>query len=258
MKEGNKIIIGNLKQNPNTLTVALNLTKEYVNLKKSYKDVVFGIALPAVFLSEVNKKYGKSINVYAQNISSENTGAYTGGYGAEQVNSIGIKNVIIGHSERRYPANGGGENNTDIQKQVANALTKKMNVVLCVGERERHEDMGHLRIVDEQIETALLYAKRQDLKNITIAYEPVWAIGKNATRSANENEIYEMSIAIRKKLVELFGKNNGMSIPILYGGSVNSKNCEEIMAVHNINGFLLGRASLDPKEIKKIIEIINK
>lgn len=254
MKEGSKIIIGNLKQNPKTITEAINLTKEYISLKKSNKEINFGIALPAVFLSDVNKKYGKKIDVYAQNISSENEGAHTGEYGAEQVNSIGIKHVIVGHSERREK----GETNQDIQKQVSNALTKKMSVIICVGEKERHEDMAHIRIVNDQIESALMYAKRQDVKNIMIAYEPVWAIGKNATRSANENEIYEMSITIRKKLVEMFTKNIGMSIPILYGGSANSGNCAEIMSVHNINGFLLGRASLDIKELKKIIDIINK
>ncbi len=254
MSKTGKIIIGNLKQNPKTITAAINLAKEYIKLKKLNKGIILGMAAPAIFLNELQKKYGKSLPIYAQNIGSENEGAHTGDYGADQMVSIGIKNTIIGHSERREK----GETNLDIQKQVSNALIKKMNIVICVGERERHEDMGHIRFVDDQIETALTYVKRQDMKNIMIAYEPVWAIGKGAMRSANQNEIYEMSIAIRKKLVEIFGKNSGMEIPILYGGSVNAKNCVEIMSVHNISGFLLGRASLDPKELNKIIEIINK
>lgn len=246
-------LIGNFKQNPETLAKTLKLAKDYTDLKKINKNVKLGIAVPAPFLSEVVKKYGKSLNIYSQNISEHKNGSHTGEYSAEQINSIGIKSTIIGHSERREL----GENNESIKKQIENALSKKMKIVLCVGEKERHEDTGHIRFVNEQIESALLFVKKLDLKNITIAYEPVWAIGKDAIRSANENEIYEMTIAIRKKLVELFGKTIGSGIKIIYGGSVNSKNCKDIMSVHNIDGFLLGRSSLDPKEVKKIIEIIS-
>lgn len=248
------ILIGNFKQNPDTLAKSLTLAKEYINLKKINKHIALGIAAPMVFLPEIKKKYGKSISLYAQNISQHNEGSHTGEVSAGQLTSSGIKNVIIGHSERRSL----GENNQNIQKQIENALSKKMNIVLCVGEIERHEDTGHIRFVDEQIETALGYVKKSDLKNITIAYEPVWAIGQNAIRVASENEIYEMTIAIRKKLVEMFSKANGGSVPIIYGGSVNSKNCESILSVHHISGFLLGRSSLDTKEVKKIIEIISK
>lgn len=247
-------IIGNFKQNPDTLTKSLALAKEYVNLKKINKNIKLGIAAPTPFLPELVKKFGKSLLIYSQNVSDTNDGSHTGEISASMLNSIGIKNTIIGHSERRAM----GENNEIIKKQIENALAKKMQIVLCVGEKERHEDTGHIRFVDEQLETALSYVKKTELKNITIAYEPVWAIGKNALRNANENEIYEMTIAIRKKLVEMFSKNIGSTVKIIYGGSVNSKNCAEIMSVHNIDGFLLGRASLDTKEVKKIIEIISK
>jgi triosephosphate isomerase len=248
------ILIGNFKQNPDTLAKSLTLVKEYVNLKKQNKHISFGVAAPMIFLPELNKKYGKSMSLYAQNVSPYDGGGHTGDVSANQITSTGIKNVIIGHSERRAL----GENNENIKKQIENALAKKMNIVLCVGERERHEDTSHISFVNEQLETALGYIKKTDLKNITIAYEPVWAIGQNAVRVASENEIYEMTIAIRKKLVEMFSKANGSSVPIIYGGSVNSKNCESIMSVHHISGFLLGRASLDAKEVKKIIEVINK
>jgi triosephosphate isomerase len=253
-----KILIGNFKQNPDTLAKALTLTKEYIALKKANKSIFLGLAAPMIFLPEIKKKYGKSISLYAQNVSPHDGGSHTGEISAGQLTSSGIKNVIIGHSERRHTKSGVGENNESIKKQIENALSKKMNIVLCVGEIERHEDTGHIRFVNEQIETALSYVKKSDLKNITIAYEPVWAIGQNAVRVANENEIYEMAITIRKKLIEMFGKQNGTEVPIIYGGSVNSINCESIMSVHHINGFLIGRSSLDTKELKKIIEIITK
>ncbi len=257
MKESPKkkiILIGNLKQNPKTLKDALKLATEYKNLRKKYKDLILGMAVPLSFGSDILKKYGKDLVIYSQNVSSWNEGAHTGENSASQILSIGIKNTITGHSERREM----GETNSLIKMQVENALSKKMNVLLCVGEKERHEDTGHIHFVNEQIESALSYVSKSDAKKLILAYEPVWAIGKNAVRSANENEIYEMAIAIRKKLVEMFGKSVGSSIPILYGGSANSKNCAEIMHVHHIDGFLLGRASLDSKEMSKMLEIILK
>ncbi len=249
-----KIIIGNFKQNPDTLDRSIKLAGEYIKLQKKYKDTTMGIALPSVFLHEVNKKYGKNLNIYSQTVSEYLEGSHTGEISVNQINSIGIKKTLVGHSERRAM----GDTNEIVQKQILNALNKKMQVILCVGEPNRENNNEYIKFVDTQIETALDFVKKIDYKNITVAYEPVWAIGSNAKRSANVNEIYEMTIAIRKKLIEIFGKTNGTQISILYGGSVNSKNAEEIMDVHHINGFLLGRASLDIKEVTKIIEIINK
>ncbi len=254
MKSKQTIVIGNLKQNPNTLKEMISLTKGYIKLKKENKWINFGIALPFVFLYPTQKELGKSINLYSQTISKENGGAHTGEVSAEQINSIGIKNTIIGHSERRTK----GETNKDIARQIENALTKNMNIILCVGETERHNDASHIHFVEDQIQTALIDIKKINSKNITIAYEPVWAIGKDSIRGANQNEIYEMAIVIRKKLVDLFGKNSGGEIPIIYGGSVNSENAKEIMSVHHIDGILLGRASLDLNEIKKIINQIKR
>lgn len=248
-----KIIIGNLKQNPDTLEKCIKLASEYTKLQKKYKDTFLGIALPSIFLENVNKKYGKNINIYSQTVSEFLEGGHTGEISVNQINSIGIKQTIIGHSERRIM----GDTNEVVQKQIQNALNKKMKVVLCVGERDRDINTEYIKFVDTQIETALDFVKKIDYKNITIAYEPVWAIGNNAQRSANVNEIYEMTIAIRKKLIEIFGKSNGTQIPVLYGGSINSKNSLELINIHHIDGFLIGRASLDIKEITKIIEIIN-
>lgn len=251
MKKRKIVLIGNLKQNPAKLSQVLALASEYKKLNKKYRNIALGMAAPTPFLSELAKKHKKDFAIYAQTVSGEDGGAHTGEASAAQIASIGVGNTIIGHSERRAK----GENNEVIQKAVAHALVAKMQVLLCVGEKERHENTGHIRFVNEQIESALSYVKKADAKKLTLAYEPVWAIGENAVRSANENEIYEMAIAIRKKLVEMFGKTAGSLIPILYGGSANAKNCREIMAVHHIDGFLLGRASLDAKELAKIIEL---
>lgn len=254
MKSKQTLIIGNLKQNPQNLKDAISLTKNYIKLKKENKWINLGIALPYIFLSPAQKELGKSISIYSQAVSTQNSGSHTGEVSAEQINSIGIKHTIIGHSERRAQ----GETNKKIAEQIQNALNKNMQIVLCVGELERHNDATHIHFVEDQIQTALIDIRKIDSKNITIAYEPVWAIGADAVRGANQNEIYEMTIVIRKKLVDLFGKNSGGEIPIIYGGSVNSQNAKEIMSVHHIDGMLLGRASLDINEMKKIINQIKR
>ena len=121
-----------------------------------------------------------------------------------------------------------------------------------VSNEKVRDSNNYIQEVEEQIVTALGGLKKNDAPYITVAYEPVWAIGSNATRPATENEIHEMAIVIHKKLIEIFGKKNGGEIPILYGGSANSTNVKSILAIHHINGFLLGRASLDKVEMCKI------
>lgn len=254
MQTKKAIIIGNLKENPATLKEAVNLTKGYIKLKKMNKWINLSVSIPYPFLYPIQKELGKSIDIYSQSISSELSGAHMGEVSANQLISIGIKNTIIGHSERRAK----NETNTVVAKQVENALSKNMKIILCVGELTRNNDMTYVKFVEDQIETALFNVKKTDTKNITIAYEPVWAIGANALHSATQNEIYEMTIIIRKKLVDFFGKSAGGDIPIIYGGSANSDNADEIMSVHHIDGLLLGRASLDLKELKRVIDVIRK
>lgn len=249
MKSNKILIIGNLKQNPKNIKEALALTRHYSQLKKLAKNVELGIALPFIFLPAAQKEFGKGLPLYAQTLSDAKDGAHTGEVGAAQLTSIGIKNVVLGHSERRAR----GNTNEEIAGQVENALAENMHVVLCVGERARHADAEHINFVEKQLESALFGIKKTDAPNITIAYEPVWAIGAAATRAATENEIYEMTITIRKKLVELFGRTAGGDIRILYGGSVNTENCESLLSIHHIEGLLVGRASLDAKEMKSII-----
>lgn len=253
MRKNKVILIGNLKQNPKTLKEALTLSEFYIKLKKTYKNLELGISLPYVFLHEVNKKYSKSLNIYAQNISAYPDGAHTGEVGAIQIKSLKIKGSIIGHSETR--AN--GDTNETIQKKVTEALKNNLQIILCVGEKERKDNGDYVNEINTQIESALLYVKKAETKNITIVYEPVWAIGEKAVRNANQDEIYEITIIIRKKLFEMFGKSVGEKINIMYGGSVNSKNINSLSEIKPVNGFLLGRTSLDTKELKLIAETLN-
>ncbi len=249
MKIKKVLIVGNLKQNPKNIKEAIALTRQYSQLKKIAKNVELGIALPFVFLPATQKEFGKGLPLYAQTLSDAKEGAHTGEVGASQLTSIGIKNVILGHSETRTR----GVTNEEVAGQVENALAEHMHIILCVGEKERHGDTEHIHFIEKQLESALFGIKKTDASNITIAYEPVWAIGSTATRAATENEIYEMTITIRKKLVELFGRTAGGDIRILYGGSVNAENCASLLSIHHIEGLLIGRVSLDAKEMKSII-----
>lgn len=252
-------IIGNWKQNPENIKKAVTLAKGYVALTKNYnlktKNLSLGIAVPFPFLSDVIKTVGKNknVSVYAQDVSAYNGGAHTGEVSPTQLASVGIKNVIIGHSEKRIAS----DTNKIVAMKVENALQNKMCVTLCVGEEVREKEGGaHLAFVREQLNSACKNVSKFETKNLMIVYEPVWAIGKNAKRVATTDEIHEMAIFIKRELMEIFGKATGNSIPILYGGSANGENTKEIFNIHHINGLLLGRASLDIKEMARIIKVI--
>jgi triosephosphate isomerase len=241
------IIIGNLKQNPNTVAEVKKIYSLWNKLALGHKKISFGLCVSPVFITEGKKSLKTKTMLYSQKVSSTNNGAHTGEISATQIKSVGARGALVGHSERR----GMGETNENIKDQVQNLIQEKMHTILCVGEKVR-DGNNYIQEVEEQIVAALGGLKKTDAVYITVAYEPVWAIGSNATRPATENEIHEMAIVIHKKLIEIFGKKNGSEIPILYGGSANSTNAKSILAIHHINGFLLGRASLDKVEMCKI------
>lgn len=205
---------------------------------------------PLVYVSELKKLVsGHRAVVGAQNAWFETEGAFTGEVSLAMLASVGVSHVIIGHSERRAM----GETNELINKKVLAGLKAKVSVVLCVGERERDNDGEYMKFIAEQIKSALHGTQKKDLKQIVIAYEPVWAIGKNAPHPASTDDALEVSILVKKTLADLFGKD-GSIVPILYGGSVNEKNAWEFLRKSQVDGLLVGRASLDPKVFAEILK----
>lgn len=208
------------------------------------------ICPPFVYASELQKLVtGHRCVVGAQNAWIENEGAFTGEVSPAMLVSLKLSYVIIGHSERRAI----GEGDELVNKKVLAAIKTGLTTVLCVGERERDVDGNYLKLIAGQIKTALHGVTKKELSQIVIAYEPIWAIGKHALRAASTDDALEVSILIKKTLADLYGKD-GASVAILYGGSVDAKNAWEFLLKSQVDGLLVGRASLDPKVFGEILK----
>lgn len=230
------------------------------------------ICPPFVYASELQKLVaGHRCVVGAQNAWIENEGAFTGEVSPAMLASLKLSHVIIGHSERRAM----GEGDELVNKKVVAATKAGLTTVLCVGERERDIDGNYLKLIATQIKIALHGIQKKDLSQIVIAYEPIWAIGKHALHPASHDDALEVSILIKKTLADLYGLSatvsrskeisgrhqagkDGASVAILYGGSVDAKNAWEFLLKSQVNGLLVGRASLDPKVFGEILKSANQ
>ncbi len=209
------------------------------------------IACPPYVYLPAFKGKSKKVSLGAQDVFWVESGAFTGEISPTMLKSLGVKYVILGHSERRAL----GEANSDINKKVKASLASGLIPVLCVGESIRNENHEYLTFVKTQIEECLVGVVKSSLSKVIIAYEPVWAIGKNATRPATSEEYREMSIFIKKVLSDKFGAGNIADMRIIYGGSVHPENAQEFLEVGKADGFLPGRDSLDAKKFLQIINI---
>lgn len=244
-----RLIIGNWKMYP--VSVKDSKTK-FVDIKKvasALRNVQTVICPPFVYVSDLQKlATGHRCTIGAQNAWIENEGAYTGEVSPLMLSSLKLTHVIVGHSERRAI----GESDELVNKKVLAGIKAGITVVLCVGEKVRDQDGDYMKFISGQIRLALHGVQKKDLAKVVIAYEPVWAIGKHALRPASTDDALEVSILIKKTLSDLYGKE-GMVVPILYGGSVDAKNAWEFLTKSQVDGLLVGRASLDPKTFGEIL-----
>ncbi len=171
------------------------------------------------------------------------------------IKNLGAKYVIVGHSERRENL---GETNEMVNKKIKTALKSNLKVVFCIGERQRDENASFLHFVKNEIEEGLKGISHKSIKNLVIAYEPIWAIGKKGKDADKPEDILQMSIYIRRVLLGIIGKDLSREIPILYGGSVEPENAKGILETGGVQGFLVGHASLVPSKFNKILKIANE
>lgn len=254
MLKDKKLIIANWKLNPNSLKEAKKLFFDIKKIASKTSKIQTIICPPFVYINELNKMYsGHRISIGAQNTFWEEEGSYTGEISSKMLKDVGVKYVIIGHSERRAL----GETDKDINKKVISAFKAGLNIILCIGENKRDPQALYLKFLKEELQNALLSVQNKNLKNLIIAYEPIWAIGKTADDAISSHQMHEMYIFIRKTLTEIFDKKNASYPPIIYGGSVETKNTEELLAYGEIDGFLVGHASVKPEQFNKILEITN-
>eukprot|EP01102_Stenamoeba_stenopodia_P011609 TRINITY_DN3586_c0_g1_i1.p1 TRINITY_DN3586_c0_g1~~TRINITY_DN3586_c0_g1_i1.p1 ORF type:complete len:252 (+),score=84.27 TRINITY_DN3586_c0_g1_i1:84-839(+) len=206
------------------------------------------IAPPALYLSAVAAKVKPEIKVAAQNAYSEASGAFTGEISAEQIKDIGLEWVILGHSERRDIF---GESDALIGKKVGHALAAGIKVIACIGEHLNEREAGQTNeVVFRQIKAIADNIK--DWNNVVVAYEPVWAIGTGKT--ATPEQAQEVHIALREWLSSNISPDVAASTRIIYGGSVNAGNCVELAKKPDVDGFLVGGASLKGPDFVTIIK----
>lgn len=246
-----KIVAGNWKMNK-TLQEGIELAKEVNEKIKALNasNVKVIIGTPFIHLAEVNKTVDPAvIAVSAQNCATEASGAYTGEVSAAMVASTGCKYVILGHSERRSYY---GETDEILVKKVARALENDLEVIFCVGEvLAEREAEKHFEVVKSQLVNGLFNLSAADFSRIIIAYEPVWAIGTGKTASSAQAQ--EMHAFIRNVVAEKYGKEVAGDTSILYGGSCNAKNADELFANPDVDGGLIGGASLKAEDFSIIV-----
>ena len=248
-----KIIIANWKMNPQSQKEAENLLSGISLVSKNIKNIQIIICPPFPFLNIFKKNKSKKIIAGAQNTSNESEGSYTGEVSPKMLIGMGVKNVIVGHSERRKM----GEDDKLINEKILNLLKFKLSPILCIGERERDKDGFYLSFIKDQLKNCLEKVSGSQMKNIIIAYEPVWAIGKNATREATREEFIEIKIFIKKVISDLYDSKTAHGTPILYGGSVNPQNSKSFTEGDGADGLLIGRDSLNSKKFGVILNTLN-
>ncbi len=247
-----KIVAGNWKMHTNLREgVALASAIDKLVQKNEVRDEVgIIIAPPLTHLSLINQVINNErICLAAQNCSSETKGAFTGEVSAKMLSTVGVKAVLVGHSERRAYY---GENDSILTKKLALVIENDMRPIFCCGEvLEERENNNHFNIVRAQLENVLFSFSDNDFSKMIIAYEPIWAIGTGVTASSAQAQ--EMHEFIRKTLTEKFGNEAAGETTILYGGSVKSSNAEDIFSQKDVDGGLVGGASLNAEEFFKII-----
>ena len=245
-----KIVAGNWKMNNDC-----NQTRSLIGdlMKFNQVDAAVMIAPAHTNLSIAQDLLSKSkIEVIAQNMHFSDSGAYTGEVSAQMLKSIGINTVIIGHSERRKYFK---ETDSELKLKVDMGLSSSMKVIFCIGEEiEDRRNNKHFEVIFNQINNSLFHLKDESWRKIVLAYEPVWAIGTGETASLVQ--IQEMHSMIRKNIADRYSMELANSISILYGGSVKPENSQDIFSLDDVDGGLIGGASLSANDFNKIISSI--
>lgn len=241
-----KILAANWKMNL-LRDEAIQLYKEIADFSGLRNIYIYS---PALYLSDLSSISGPSLG--AQNFYFENSGAFTGEISLKQIASCGANSVLIGHSERRQLF---GETNDLLKLKLDAAISNGFEIIFCCGEPLEVRQAGnHVAYVINQLKESLFHLDSDKLKQVAIAYEPIWAIGTGLTASTKEAE--EMHFEIRKSISQLYNQDVAESISILYGGSCNEKNASELFACPNVDGGLIGGASLKANSFKEIADAL--
>ena len=241
--------------NPTTLEEAKGIYKSIKNFSKKLVNTELVICPPNIYLHYFLNKSTENLYAGAQDASAEDQGAYTGEISIEMLRNLGVGYVIVGHSERRAL----GETDEMVSKKVQKLLDLNMHPILCIGEKDRDAGGQYLEFLKNQIKDSLAKVQKKSIENLIVAYEPLWAIG--GKEAMNPRDIYEMSLFVKKTISDMFGHDEAISVPILYGGSVNFRNASDIIVQGQVNGLLVGRESVNPSnfiELLKAVDLLQK
>lgn len=256
-----KIVAGNWKMNKR-FEEADELLGELADKMESLDEDVDVIVCPPFLYTEMALDYAQIededdkdatysiFSVGCQDVSTHSNGAYTGEVSAEMMADMGVEYCIVGHSERRKYF---GETNQDVAQKIEALLSHNIIPIVCVGESLQEREAGtHLELIKKQVEEALFGLSPLDFLKIVIAYEPIWAIGTGKT--ATPDQAQEIHAFIRSLVQEKYGKETAKNLSILYGGSCNANNARELFAKEDVDGGLIGGASLNADDFIKIIK----
>jgi triosephosphate isomerase len=239
-----KLIAGNWKMNTDR-AAAVALAKGIVNGVDKFKAVDLLVCPPSVYLVPVGEALsGSSVALGAQNMYHEANGAFTGELSAAMLKDVGCTYVILGHSERRHIL---GETDSDVNKKTLAALAAGLIPIVCVGELLNEREAGKTAaVIKSQFDGSLAGVSAEQIEKTVLAYEPVWAIGTG--KVATPEQAAEVHADLRRLLVERYNDRSAAKVRILYGGSVKASNAGELLAQPNVDGALVGGASLKADE----------
>ena len=247
------VIAGNWKMNK-TPSEAKALIEE---MKPLVKDAACDVVLCVPFIdipAATEAAKGSNIKIGAENVHFKSSGAYTGEVSAEMLKEAGVEYVVVGHSERRTYF---GETDQTVNLRALAALNAGLKAIICVGETLEQRELGYTEtLLKFQTKMALTNVTKEQLKNVIIAYEPVWAIGTGVTATADQAD--EGNGYVRAAIAEAYGEDVAQSVTIQYGGSMNAGNADELVSKENVDGGLIGGASLKAPDFAKIVAAASK
>ena len=244
------IVAGNWKMNK-TASEAKAFFEEFKPLVANVKNAEIIIGAPFTALETATRETkGSNIKIAAENMNAKESGAYTGEVSPLMLKDLGVEYVILGHSERREYY---GETNEIINEKVKSALAHDLKPILCIGEKLEEREAGTMEaVIKDQIIGGLQNVTAEEMANVVLAYEPVWAIGTGKT--ATPEQAQEVHAFIRGLLTDLYGKEVAENVTVQYGGSMNDGNAADLIAQTDIDGGLVGGASLIPEKFAVIIK----
>lgn len=247
-----KLIIGNWKMNPTTLDEAKRIFKSTKRISEKLTSTNIVVCPPFVYIPVLLRARGFSaVSVGSQDAYFEEQGSFTGEISPIMLRDLGVTHVIIGHSERRTR----GDTDEIVARKTLMVLESGLHAVLCVGEKERNEQGTHLDTLKLQIKNSLNKVPRKLISKLIVAYEPIWAIG--AKEAMDPGLVHEMSLFVKKILSDIYGHDEAVSTPVLYGGSVNFRNAGDIITRGEVDGLLVGRESVNSDGFTELLKTVD-